>query len=150
MPSCDSVYYFDCPGCGQEVFVNNGDENDLTMGDIESIKCCYCGVIFNFPDAPDIDPEVIPDADHGDESFKTEAEAMRGKSDEEVEREKKHVNTCDVVCPHCLESYDPEFQLDEDGCTVDYDDDVTTVTCGKCDKKFTMTYHTVFTTRKTF
>tara|TARA_Y100000310_G_C20617714_1_gene781547 strand:- start:1265 stop:1489 length:225 start_codon:yes stop_codon:yes gene_type:complete len=38
-----SIYDFGCPKCEKEVWVSNGDPNDITYPDIEALKCCHCG-----------------------------------------------------------------------------------------------------------
>ena len=34
--------------CGETMLYNNGDERDLTCGDVESVKCWHCGAITVF------------------------------------------------------------------------------------------------------
>ena len=37
-----SIIGIDCPQCRKTIWVNNGDVSDLTVGDIDAIKCCFC------------------------------------------------------------------------------------------------------------
>ena len=45
-----------CPECDSSNWINNGDETDLTVVDIEAIKCHNCGEIFflGFEDEEDL------------------------------------------------------------------------------------------------
>lgn len=33
----------DCPDCGATCYADNGDPDDLTVGDIEGLECPRCG-----------------------------------------------------------------------------------------------------------
>ena len=65
-----TIYDLECPSCGETVYVNNGDEDDLTVPDIECVCCCYCQEIFPFNPKGSLDPDLAED------SFKTEKEAL--------------------------------------------------------------------------
>jgi len=150
---CSAIYYMDCPNCDKEIFVNNGDENDLTVADVETVECCYCQTIMSMPEYDGDTPTILEDCDYGEDSYKSEEEAINLKSNEEAEEEKKHVDASDIVCPYCFKHHDPEFSDVVVDCIRDDtsdNNDICNCKCTWCGEKFTMTYVTVtkFTTRK--
>lgn len=53
----DFYIYLTCDKCGARQRVYNGDPNDLTLPDIDAVKCFWCGHVERFDDKPDADPE---------------------------------------------------------------------------------------------
>lgn len=55
---CESDYIcFSCAKCSALQRVYNGDPNDLTLPDIDAVKCFRCGHVERFDDRPDADSE---------------------------------------------------------------------------------------------
>jgi len=40
------IYDINCPKCNNKNWVNNGDINDLSRPDVESVKCWSCKHVF--------------------------------------------------------------------------------------------------------
>ncbi len=41
-----ALYEIFCPKCEKALWINNGDEDDMTVCDVDSVKCPWCGVCF--------------------------------------------------------------------------------------------------------
>lgn len=50
-----AIHHIDCPNCRNVNWFNNGDESDLTVPDVEAIRCWSCRHEFFTED----DPAVI-------------------------------------------------------------------------------------------
>jgi hypothetical protein len=70
----EAWYTTHCPYCSTLNWHNNGNEQDITTLDVDSVKCWRCGLIYWFGPPPEYMPEI-----HGKELPEPEntAEGLR-------------------------------------------------------------------------
>jgi hypothetical protein len=76
-----ALYELWCPKCEKAVWINNGDEEDMTVTDVDSVICPWCGWCFWVnPDKAEIlgrgDPE------DGEDGYRTANEAANLEHEE--------------------------------------------------------------------
>lgn len=80
---CNTWYEMHCPKCRANNWFNNGDTSDLTVGDINAVKCWSCGHLWRLSGDDEFDPE--------DASGEAEC-AEEGKNMVEVKLDKEKEN----------------------------------------------------------
>ena len=55
------LYDIDCPKCGIKCWVNDGDVSDLTMPDVEALRCWHCHHEFLIDDDHDSNELFVGD-----------------------------------------------------------------------------------------
>tara|TARA_Y100000034_G_C6795891_1_gene356718 strand:- start:411 stop:641 length:231 start_codon:yes stop_codon:yes gene_type:complete len=70
-----SLYSIMCPKCSEKVWCNNGDEEDMTVPDIEALKCPYCGHYWWLSDPSDMFHEEDLPEEYAEDGYKTPNEA---------------------------------------------------------------------------
>ena len=66
-----------CPQCNKLMFVNLGNTDDMTVGDVEAVRCPYCIKCFFLEDfVPECFEVGVTADDLADDGYKTPNEAF--------------------------------------------------------------------------